>query len=526
MDDIAYFGSLDYLHRGGIWADAVRREKHTTPDSDPTQPSPPSCETETAESVASLPVVIPPAEEVMPVLNRSRSAEELRKEEPTIVPEVVAVRTTTPTSPPTTAASSSGKRRTWLSSVLGNETDSSDDDVSDSGSRGRDSHPRGITPASSRSTSSHSDGVSDQAHDSGLLSPSPKRPPPLPQRRSPSGERYEVPPITPPRTPQFSQTTASTSTTSSSPPASFFSTLKARAGDKQALSNTAKEAMKKWSANWGTSKREASDDSPDAGTQDRDSQSKRGSYADVRRNVEDRQRTISMVEPGDMDTHLPNGIQDKDRVTNTTSLNGRRGLRTGSISGLFATPSPVIDPSTSASSEGKESTEPHGDVPDTTAPLPIHTQPPQAKTMTIPGIHASHRGEVMSMGYVREPSPPAPEPKQIVAPAIQSVYRRWKNPPNQQNLDTQPEASVPDVSSTRQPPKPNMVPPPLPPRSTSATIIRPTSEAPRSNFSSSNDPSSASVALKAIATQDESRRGSMDRVEAVEGSEMQNTSSS
>jgi len=529
MDDIAYFGSLDYLHRGGIWADAVRREKHTTPDSDPTQPiPPPPSEAEVAESIASTPAIVPPVEEIKPLLNHSRSAEELRKEEPITTPEIVTARTTTLASQPATTA---GRRRTWLSSVLGNETDSSEDEeFSDSGSRGRESYPRGLTPTSSRSTSSHSDGVPDRPHDNGLLSPSPKRPPPLPPRSSPSRERerYEGPPITPPRSPQFSRTSTSTSTatTSTSPPTSFFSTLKARAGDKQALSNTAKEAMKKWSVNWGASRREASDDAPDAGTQDRDYQNKRGSYAEIRRNVEDRQRTTSMVEPGDMDTHLPNGLHDMDRVTNTPSLNGRRGLRAGSVSGMFSsTHPPVIDSSISTSSENKESTELPGEVSDAPAPLPIHTQPPQAKTMTIPGIHASHRGEVMSMGYVPDPSPSPPEPKQI-APAIQSVYRLWKNPSNQQNLETQHEASVSDASSTRSPPKPNMIPPPLPPRSVSTTIIRPSSETPRSNANGFNDPSSASAALKTIATQDETRRGSMERVEVAEGLGNQESSSS
>ena len=48
--------------------------------------------------------------------------------------------------------------------------------------------------------------------------------------------------------------------------------------------------------------------------------------------------------------------------------------------------------------------------------------------MTIPGIHASHRNDVMSMGY----APPTPsqsaihEPKRT--PTIQSMYRLFKVP--------------------------------------------------------------------------------------------------
>lgn len=58
-------------------------------------------------------------------------------------------------------------------------------------------------------------------------------------------------------------------------------------------------------------------------------------------------------------------------------------------------------------------------------PSPIHTQPPPPKTMTIPGIHASHLGEVMSMGFVA--LQPAPQESKK-APPLQSVYHLWKNP--------------------------------------------------------------------------------------------------
>lgn len=510
MDDISYFGSLDYSHRGGIWSDALRREKHTTPDSDPTEAIPPSLEGESSstESIASAPIPIPPVHDIQPVLTHSRSAGELRTEN-SIIPEEVSIpqaaTSATSNSPPTNATAV--KRRTWLSSVLGNETDSSDDDDVSESSRGRTLEPRVHTPASSRSTSSQSDGVSDRPYDTTLLSP--KLPPPLPPRTSPSTERYAGPSITPPRTPQFSRTNTATSTTSP-PTSSFFSTLKARAGDKNALSNTAKEAMKKWSVNWGTTKRDTVDETPDADDRNLSTADKRGSYADIRRNVEDRQRTTSMVNPGDAESHRPNSA-----TATSTSLNGRRGLRAQSISGMFAgLPPPLTDPSLSTSSEASTqsttslddvSDVPSAPAPPPSAPLPIHTQPPQARTMTIPGIHASHRGEVMSMGYVAEPAP-MPENK-TMPPAIQSVYRLWKN---QQSADSQTEPAVqsrePDVSTPR--PKPSMVPPPLPPRSVPTTITRPV-ETPRSG-SDTSDPGSASAALKYIVNQDESRRVSVD----------------
>lgn len=159
---------------------------------------------------------------------------------------------------------------------------------------------------------------------------------------------------------------------------------------------------------------------------------------------------------------------------------------------------------------------------------PIQMQP-QAKMMTIPGIHASHRGEVMSMGYVA-PTPPPMVPAEGKS-SIQSVYRLWKSPGSSQDqhqnhtesqgqshsdssserdregVAPNPAAPAPGpvLSSSPQPPRP--IPPPLPPRSTPIAVTRPPLE---SLPSTSSSPPSASAALKSIADKDELTRATLE----------------
>ncbi|KAG9011612.1 hypothetical protein FRB94_000776 [Tulasnella sp. JGI-2019a] len=111
--------------------------------------------------------------------------------------------------------------------------------------------------------------------------------------------------------------------------------------------------------------------------------------------------------------------------------------------------------------------------------MPVQRQPGQGMSMQIPGIHASHRGEVMAMGST--PSPPKPSPISLPPPdgvngdagtskppALQSVYRLF-NRTGALNSNS----GVNTVESTAAPPAPNpegdevtipkMVAPPRPP---------------------------------------------------------------
>lgn len=161
---------------------------------------------------------------------------------------------------------------------------------------------------------------------------------------------------------------------------------------------------------------------------------------------------------------------------------------------------------------------------------PIHTQPPAPKAMTIPGIHASHRGEVMSMGYA-PPPPPASEQKK--GPAIQSVYRLWKNPSQPQTqtgfagLD-QDEGAPTEDSSASVTPTPvaaaasvRPTPPPLPPRTIStqvSTQVQLTSEPPRHPPDLDRTSPPATAALQNIVSKDRSRRASGEGLPSLSGS--------
>ena len=358
---------------------------------------------------------------------------------------------------------------------------------------------------------------------------------------------------------------------SPSSPGSFLSTLKSRAAatDKQALSNQAKEAMRKWGVNWGGLRRDGGnstqDEIPDVGpsesrnrTDSHASQKNRVSYADVRAAVVERKEREKNGPVDPSVTSLPVAIPEGGRIK-VRNVSVSSGVSSGhvevhppspstsAVSTSPSTPSLLAQgysepdaaplPKVAAASMSRSSTASHSsdpfsndrdvsegvDIHQAPPVLPIHTQPSHAKTMTIPGIHASHRGEVMSMGFVAPPPPPNAENNKIKAPAIQSVYRLWKSPTlsGQQTSEMQSESQVQvndlpgqnrDVvplslnpeSSPQLLPRP--VPPPLPPRSNTSTTTQTHPEIPQSTVERVQPSSPASEALKSIATKDENKR--------------------
>jgi len=549
MDDISFFGSSVYSHRGGIWADAARRERQPTNMGASVDPNAhlPQVQIETSPEFISTTLVspLPPTQDPnLPafVLEDNRDQDQDHPSDSSQKGEIFeasspprsitsAVAQTRPTS------SSAAKRRSWFMTTRDEDSNAESETTlphaDDVPSRGR---PEGFTrnfSSSSRSASTHSDTRLDSNATPSEPSSLPKTPPPIPRRRELPQQQPEMDGTVPapPKSPQsfFGRVGTNASTNSSgSTTSSFFSTLKARAADKEALSHSAKEAMKKWSANWASLKKGGSDE-PVPGTDD--GQAKGASYAEVRRNVEERQRTTNTPEhaPGTDETQ---SLSATDRTPPSPRTQG--GSRKLSVSSSLSTGPNLDSVSHSASQDApadrddtSRDREPETDV-TPPAPHPIYTQPSAPKMMMIPGIHASHRGEVQSMGYVA----PTPEPAEhkLKAPAIQSVYRLWKNPgsghpaassskeptesshleggdvgsPSSQS--SQSDQPVPTSSpSSSSPNLKRMVPPPLPART---AVIRPLE---MSVTKASPDPAefgnvSASAALRSIVSLDNNGR--------------------
>ena len=402
-------------------------------------------------------------------------------------------------------------------------------------------HSRSASSRAASVSSSHGGDVSDDSPDAQMASYRSKSP---------------APPGSPPR-----QTPTS--------PSSFFQTLKSRAGDKQALSNTAKEAMRKWGVNWGNFRREtmgssgsggaASGDEgvPDAGHGDPrrpDSRSSVGrpSYAEVRAAVEERREreraplqeaSSRSNQPVSEPIPVPPSGKGKERAESGSPGIARHEASpasptsTGAAAGAVArSESPVplerTDSQVSGSSH-HSATQVLGIAPEEPERpyVPVRTQPLPPKTMTIPGIHASHRGEVMSMGYA--PPPPAVPQEQKKAP-LQSVYRLWKNPATASTQQSEPapvsqtgftgrdqdfapgntssegegEASLlPPPPAAPAPARP--VPPPLPPRANSTHVHTKPAELTRPSETDTSSLSRASAALQSIALKDREKRASL-----------------
>ena len=603
MDDISFFESAQYQHRGGIWADASRHERAPTLDGE--QPSSTDGSPTSSASPADGPRTDSGEAQATPI-PRSRSAEEVEKTSSSgslPEPELVARSTTVDATTPAGLSTSPGtKRRTWFSSgqeesdVFANAPSNpavTENDVSrgrtlshDAKAERRSSLPAFVNPPATQEDSAQREDDRDTGDEGQYLSPAPQgRRSASQHSRSASSRAASVssshggdvsddssdaqmasyrskspaPPGSSPR-----QTPASPGGSS------FFQTLKSRA-DKQALSNTAKETMRKWGVNWGNFRREtlgssgsgsgsggagsADEGVPDAGHGDPrriDSRTSvpRPSYADVRAAVEERrERERAPLQEASSRSNtqasepipVPQNVKGKERAESVSPSNTNAPPAVSPVpkadvaaGAMPRSESPVpIERSASQASSSSHQSASHalGIAPEEPERRsePIHTQPPPPKTMTIPGIHASHRGEVMSMGYA-PPPPPAGQQEQKKAP-LQSVYRLWKNPGNatsstprgepapvsQTGFTGRDQDSVPPPPSeeesepTPRPPRPPAasVPPPLPPRANSTHVLHTKSEVTRVSDTDTASLSKASAALQSIVSKDRVKRASL-----------------
>ncbi|KAG1828168.1 hypothetical protein EV424DRAFT_1318868 [Suillus variegatus] len=496
MDDISFFDSSPYLHRGGLWSDAARREQ-----SEPVTTSPVGVKP--AASEADIPSISGTSEDITaPSIKRSVSAEDLVVDASSLGGVPVIRSATTGTSDSTVKVS---RRR-----PSGDDSDVGDD-VEESDLRGRRSRATSsTTPKQDLPTNSQTNkptgemeldeerpeylspqyhGRSSSAHS--LARSRSSRADSVSSSVSVGGDESFNGPSdsgTPSKSPKPS---AGSSTASS-----LFSTLKSKAADKQALSNTAKEAMRKWGVNWGGLKKDSSvnsqDDIPDVGPSDArirtESPHGRPSYAEVRAAVAERRERRD--DGGSTPIPIPNGKEKRSTSLSSGHVSLLSGapaspphmMQGGSSEGSSS--SRFVAPSLSKSATENDPLQDRGftDVTEEhRRPSVIHTQPSQARTMTIPGIHASHRGEPMSMGNIAPSSTP-PESK-LKGPAIQSMYRLWKSPiltgqsqgsdnqstpiradMDEHNGDVAPLSLSGDVAS----PSARPLPPPLPPRTVSS----------------------------------------------------------
>ncbi|KAL4251531.1 hypothetical protein ABKN59_005089 [Abortiporus biennis] len=560
MDDIAFFESSKYLRRGGIWADASRDEKPSSSYPETSGPSDDDNKSTASEpapdtNIPSVSTPTPPTSEQPPV-QRSHSAD-IPQPESSLSNLSTPVRAATATG--AEGVNGSVKRRTWLAGARSDESDVFGGDQV-LGDFGGDAYDRGRADGPSQRMGRRSSSNRSSPEDHGFggnASETPQEdtthlaPIPIPRassRRSSSTSQdgsiystYDNSSTSAPSESQMatyrersSSLTGSQKNVPSSP--TFFQTLKTR--DKQAISNSAKEAMRKWGVNWGglrresggnTSNEEAVAEPEHNSPEEQKVHKPRPSYAEVRAAVQQRKGKDRVGSGSDPFSDSESSKPEQKHVTDSGLHASPEGSSSSTVN---STPSPPphlesdgqnpelrprstspLPPTRTSSRRSYTGMEPGLTLPeDIEHPsVPIHTQPPPPKTMTIPGIHASHRGEVMSMGYA---PPPSTEPKK--APAIQSVYRLWKTPStpgqqtplqsvNDQNTNASSSSSNPTEPPTL-PSRPSPVPPPLPPRS-NATHVHVKVESPPDTDGTS---SPASAALQSVVVKDRNKRASLE----------------
>lgn len=537
MDDIAFFDSSSYSSRGGIWPDAGRRER---PDVGHVSHMPSAVDHVDVSNV-SAPHDVDPSTVVSGEHQRSNSDG-----------DVVESTSSHPSSPfrsttlPLNGGPSPLLDKHHHSSILRGHHPPEhhslveDPDSSIEAALLEVHHPlRHKSSSSSEKSKRRFLGIRRGSPSSGLGSrrsshvPSPT--PSLENLRTPSPE----PPLSSSPPPDARPTKSPVPSGQSS----LLSTLKSRAGDRQALSNTAKETVRKWAVNWGGLKKDHRDSSAASSVNAQDgrdnkhhstSQKAKSSYAEIRAAVDGRKEERRGSPEG---PSAPIHIPDRGHKGRTGSISSSHHPQGSSLSSSQTESSYAgsADPWVVETSPDLASQQPpaidvdgtpldpetvNGDEPAPTMttlspvplpPPPIQSQPSQGKTMSIPGIHARNRGEVMSMGY----APPSPTAPAETKAGGSSVYRLWKYSPvgtseqlsgdgNTEHAGTHsPPVLTADSAEASPEPTPTTTTrpqaPPLPPRT-------PTSLHPVSNDSSSSSGlSPASAALKSIASRDECR---------------------
>lgn len=564
MDDIAFFDSSSYSRRGGIWPEAGRREK-------PSVSTIPSATDDDVPATA-VPPEVDPSSLLTPSdpdkgfhTDGDVKVEANHSPIPPPLPHRAATPSASRGSSPTPTHSLNHDR---LSSANGADPHAETPDLltevtpldahrpplrhhsSSSSEKSKKKRFLGVrrtsrSPSPSLASNSSSRELSPAPSLEKLRNSSPE---PLSGRSSGRSS---------PATVRLSKSPTITSQSS------LLSTLKSRAGDRQALSSTARETMRKWTVSWGGLKKDrdqnaaSPEDARDGGRDAMASQKVKSNYADIRAAVDgrrDKERRKSDVPA----TPIP--IPDrghKGRADSISSLNGRQGSSFSSqaesspassfVEGSVEPP-PADEPTLpEQSSKQLPTIDVDGaqiDLEDTTEtdstpvtavpppvpvpPRPIQSQPSQGKTMTIPSIHARNRGEVMSMGYV----PPSPTAAVEAKTGVSSVYRLWKHAPaaqsepasqdDEQARSGSPPAVTADGAETTMPvsppataaaapaPAPKPSAPPLPPRS--PTSLRPVPRVPSSS-------SPASEALMSIVSRDELCRAGSEGAQRDDGNE-------
>ncbi|PFH52322.1 hypothetical protein AMATHDRAFT_57386 [Amanita thiersii Skay4041] len=554
MDDIAFFESGHYSRRGGIWPDASRKEKKlpieiTNIGQAAVMDSNLNGETQTVVPTIQQEHAIPPLQtqstEVPSQANTftHRNVEGIRScsEEPSL----------------------DVRRRTWFPSVRNDGPQITNDQLSDTGEeliisdmRGRVLESGRSTSFSARSSRSRDEGASvleneinkedERGHSQTFLLPNGNRRSfSRHSTKSDSGDFGLTEDFATTGTPRKASDAASIISVPSSSPGSGSILSSLRSKDKQALKDSAKEAIRKLGVNWGLRK----DSNPTPSNRDsliEESQQPKDNsnsqvvktrprYADVRAAVEERREKEKATQP--TTTTSEDTATQKDALPITPD-----GSSSDQGSDTVAPSSQSLNSSTSEDRARQPQQvqarlladiDKNNESADAPKHTPIHVQP-QAKMMTIPGIHASHRGEVMSMGYA---PPSVLQENKVKNPTIQNVYRRlWKSPvlegqesiqpqtdaasqvpersgANDEDKDVTPLTLTPSVQSIL-PSRP--VPPPLPPRSATAAFTLPSSGSPSMTLTLPS--TTAFQALKTIATSDDSSRSRLaDEVGFQEG---------